>query len=281
MQIVTKYLQLGRAQTGVCSYVHNVLECTGERVREYVLSQYVTVVHYYCRSLGVQHSFVLSCTLDDWTEEQVDFMETHGNIVVNTELEYNVPKTIEVPFEKTTDRDTREKYINAKYVDKLFCKSEGKSSRPPQRIHRANSRSPNSSPTLRDAAMVEFIGIVNVQLLSCSKLIVKDFISSDPYCVLTIGLQSRKSTVKYKCLNPTYNEDFSFSWNGQDMLVLEVFDKDELSKDDHMGKTEIDLSFLKDKSGKAIECWYPITHRKHKDKQQGEVSLSLTFVPLA
>lgn len=207
-------------------------------------------------------------------------MRSHGNRLVNEDLEYNVPKTIEVPYEKLTDRDSREKYIRAKYVEKLFYRTEGKQARPPQRMQRANSHSPNSSPTLRDAAMVEFIGIVNVHLSGCSKLIVKDLISSDPYCVLTIGLQSRKSTIKYKCLNPTYNEQFSFSWNGMDQLVLEVFDKDELSKDDHMGRADIDLFFLKEKPNKTIECWYPISHRKHKDRQQGEVSLSLTFIPL-
>lgn len=234
-----------------------------------------------CRSLGVEHSFVLSCTLDEWTDEQVDLMASRGNKMVNDELEYNVPKTIEVPFEKGTDRDTREKYIKAKYVEKLFYKTDGKQYRPPQRMARANSHSSNSSPTLRDAAMVEFIGIVNVQLVSCSKLIVKDLISSDPYCVLTLGLQTRKSKVKYKCLNPTYNEQFSFSWNGEDALVVEVFDKDELSKDDHMGKAEVDLTFLRDKPDKTIECWYPITHRKHKDRQQGDVSLVLTFIPLS
>ena len=225
---------------------------------------------------------MLSCTLDDWLEGQVEFMASRGNQKVNEELEYNVPKTIEVPFEKCTDRDSREKYIKAKYVEKLFCKAEGKLPRVPQRMPRTCSRSSSnsSSPTLRDAAMVEFIGIVNIQLVGCKNLIVKDFTSSDPYCVLTLGLQSRKSSVKYKCLNPTYNEQFSFSWNGEDMLVVEVYDKDELSKDDHMGKTEVDLFFLKDKPDKMIECWYPITHRKHKDRQQGEVSLLVTFIPL-
>lgn len=236
----------------------------------------------HCRSLGVEHSFVLSCTLDDWSEEQVEFMASRGNQKINEELEYNVPKTIEVPFEKGTDRDTREKYIKAKYVEKLFCKAEGKQPRPPQRIPRTNSRSStNSSPTLRDAAMVEFVGIVNIQLVGCKNLIVKDFTSSDPYCVLTLGLQSRKSTVKYRCLNPTYNEQFSFSWNGEDMLVVEVYDKDEISRDDHMGKAEVDLLFLKEKADKTIECWYPITHRKHRDRQQGEISLSMTFIPLS
>lgn len=233
------------------------------------------------RSLGVENSFVLSCNLDDWTLDQVEHMSNAGNRIINETLEYNVPKTIEVPFEKNTDRDTREKYIRGKYVDKLFCKTGSKSPRPPQRLARTSSRGSNSSPTLKDAGMVEFIGIVDIKLVSCQNLIVKDFLSSDPYCVLNIGLQSRKSQVKYKNLNPTYNEQFSFSWNGEDPLLIDIYDKDELSKDDHMGKSEVDLVFLKSKPEQAVECWYPVTHRKHKDRQQGQISVILSFTPIA
>jgi len=48
----------------------------------------------HCRSLGVEHSFVLSCTLDEWTDAQVDHMAENGNKKVNEILEYSVPKTI-------------------------------------------------------------------------------------------------------------------------------------------------------------------------------------------
>ena len=199
---------------------------------------------------------------------------------MNNELEFSVPKTIEVPYEKSTDRGAREQYIRAKYVEQLFRKANGKTLCPPKRVPRRGSRSSrgsNSPTSLRDAAMVEFIGIVDVHLIECQDLVVKDIVSSDPYVVLSIGLQKRKSTIKYNTLKPQYMERFQFSWDGHDPLVLEVYDKDELSKDDDMGMVEIDLSGLKKNPDKVFRGWHCIKHRKHHGKQQGEVLLELTF----
>ena len=235
------------------------------------------------RSLGVEHSFVLSCKLDEWTKDQVDNMAKNGNKKVNQDLEYCVPKTIEVPFEKYTDRDTREKYIKAKYVDLLFRKVDNKSPCPPKRVHRKFSRSSSSSASslsLREAAMVEFIGIVNVKLVEGRDFIIKDIISSDPYCVLTVGLQTRKSSIKKSSLNPVYKEEFAFSWDGRDQLKIEVFDHDDLSKDDHMGVAYIDLDFLKGNAEKTFEAWHPVTHRKHRDRQQGDILVEITYTPI-
>ena len=233
------------------------------------------------RSLGVEHSFVLSCRLDEWTNEQVEHMASKGNEKMNKDLEYCVPKTIEVPYEKYTDRDTREKYIRAKYVDLLFKKLENRSPSPPKRVYRKVSRtSTSSASSLREAAMVEFIGIVNVKLVEGRNLIVKDIVSSDPYCVLTVGLQTRKSTIKKSSLNPLYNEEFAFSWDGKDELKIEIFDHDDLSKDDHMGVISLDLDFLKKNKDKLFESWHQVTHRKHRNRQQGELLLELSFFPI-
>lgn len=235
------------------------------------------------RSLGVENSFVLSCSLDKWTTEQINFMENKGgNDSVNQMLEYCVPKTIEVPCGIETDRDTREKYIRAKYIDLLFCKGAGKSSNPPKRSQRKSSSSSRNSPptSLREAGMVEFIGIIEVWLVEGRDLIIKDIVSSDPYCILSLGLQTRKSTTKKKTLNPKYNEMFSFSWDGRDRLKIEIFDHDDLSKDDHMGLVDVDLVFLKTNTEKRIECCVPVTHRKHRDRQQGELKLDVKFTPI-
>lgn len=237
------------------------------------------------RSLGVEHSFVLSCSLDNWSKEQIDFMKSRGNKEMNALLEYSVPKTIEVPFGSETDRDTRDKYIRAKYIEQLFCKKEGRTPNPPKRMKRigsSSSRHSPPSPCLRDAAMIEYIGIIEVELIEGKNLIIKDIISSDPYCKLTVGLQSRKSTIKKKTLNPQYNEMFSFSWDGKDKLRIEIYDHDDLSKDDHMGIVDVDLEFLKKGDGeeRSHECWLPVTHRKHRDRQQGELKLKLTYRPI-
>jgi hypothetical protein len=74
--------------------------------------------------LGVHHSFVLSTTLDDWTEEQVQHMESRGNLVVNEELEWSVPVTMKKPSEHS-ERAIRDAYITAKYAQKSFRQAEG------------------------------------------------------------------------------------------------------------------------------------------------------------
>ena len=232
-----------------------------------------------CRSLGVHHSFVLSCTLDDWTDEQVDFMEQNGNKAVNAHLEFCVPKAIEAPFRSLTSREEREQYIHAKYVEQLFSKQEGRTERPrpPERNTRRLSHPVDDAPKV---GMVEFIGILDVTLVECQDLVIKDIISSDPYCLLSVGLQTRKSSTKQSNLNPKYNEHFSFSWDGIDKLVVTVFDEDDLSKDDHMGVATVDLSPLLKAEGIVMREWFPIVHRKHHEKQQGKILLEIQFIAL-
>lgn len=228
----------------------------------------------------MEHSFVLSTALDHWTESQVDHMAENGNRKVNSLLEYSIPKTIEVPCLSYTDRDTREKYIRAKYVLQLFKDNGQRSARPPERVVRKPS--PQSSPSNKRrmySAMIEYLGIINVRLLECRNLIVKDLTTSDPYCVLKLGTQTCKTTTKYKTLQPVYNEYFSFSWNGLEALVVEVFDKDELTKDDHMGLAEVDLQPLLKTEGLLMSDWLTIRHRK-KDREQGEMKLEITFTQI-
>ena len=224
---------------------------------------------------------MLSCTLDEWTREQVDNMALMGNARVNERLEYSVPKNIEVPYRSDTDRDSRASYIRAKYVENMFIASPSGTRRAPERV--ATRKPTNGSThqqTHSQVAMVEFIGIVDLTLVECRNLVIKDVVSSDPYCVMTVGLQTRKSTVKGSNLNPVYNEMFSFSWNGTDPLVVDVFDKDDLTSDDDMGTATIDLSPLLKERGAELNQWYPITNRNHPDRKQGEVCLRASYIPI-
>lgn len=217
---------------------------------------------------------MLSCTLDDWTDEQVDLMAANGNVRINQLLEYSVPKTIEVPCLSYTDRDTRQKYIHAKYVDQLFRAVEGKSPRPPERVPRPCTNNGSSNQV---AAMVEFIGLVHVEIREGRDLIIKDLKTSDPYCVLTLGLQTFKTKIQYRTLSPVWKEHFLFSWNGLDELRVELFDKDKLTEDDHMGCVSLDLSPLLQQAETTITGWFPIRHRKHFERTQGELYVDISF----
>lgn len=227
------------------------------------------------RSLGVEVSFVLSCSLDDWTHEQVDNMESLGNDKVNKQLEFCVPKIIEAPYGKDADRKTREDFIKAKYVQELFAYAEGKNEMPARR-----TRPKCQNESTGSVGMVEFIGIVNVMLVECKNMVIKDVFSSDPYCKLHLGHQTQKSTIKYNTLNPEYKEHFTFSWNGHDKLKMEFFDKDNFSTDDHMGIAEVNLSIFNGQPSTLISQWYPIQHRNHPEKLQGEVKLELSFTAI-
>lgn len=79
-------------------------------------------------------------------------------------------------------------------------------------------------------------------------------------------------------LNPVYNETYTFSWNGVDKLMIEIFDKDELSKDDHMGKLEISLDPLLQDNAVVMRDWFTVRHRKHKQRKQGEIFLEMSFL---
>ena len=227
------------------------------------------------RSLGVNISFVLSCSLDDWTHEQVDDMEKLGNERVNKTLEFCVPKTIEAPYGKDADRKTREDFIKAKYVQELFAYAKGRSEMAARRVRLEHQQ--ECSDTV---GMVEFIGIVNVILVECKDMVIKDVFSSDPYSILYLGLQSQKSSIKYNTLNPDYHEHFSFSWNGQDKLKMEFYDKDNFTSDDHMGVAEINLSIFNNQPTAVLSQWYPIRHRNHPERLQGEVKLEISFTAI-
>lgn len=218
--------------------------------------------------------------MDEWKQEQVDNMALMGNARVNERLEYCVPKNIEVPYHSDTDRDSRAMYIRAKYVDNMFCATPGGSRRSPERLPKKKPTGNGSHQSNSKIAMVEFIGIVDVTLVECRRLVVKDLVSSDPYCVMTLGMQTRKSTVKYSELNPVYNEKFSFSWDGIEALVVDLYDKDDLSKDDDMGTLSVDLSPLLKGKGVELKQWYPVVNRKHPDKNQGEMSLHIMYIPI-
>ena len=56
-------------------------------------------------------------------------------------------------------------------------------------------------------------------------------------------------------MNPTYYDEFKFIIKNLDeRLIVSIFDKDKLSKDDLMGKVEIDL--ISEPLGKVVEKEY-------------------------
>ncbi|KAF6153788.1 hypothetical protein GIB67_001021 [Kingdonia uniflora] len=90
--------------------------------------------------------------------------------------------------------------------------------------------------------MGEIIGLVKVTVVQGRRLVIRDFKTSDPYVVVKLGNQTAKTKVINSCLNPTWNEEFTFSvMEPVEALNLEVFDKDRFKSDDKMGTAHVSL----------------------------------------
>ncbi|CAN1344597.1 Probable ADP-ribosylation factor GTPase-activating protein AGD11 [Linum perenne] len=230
------------------------------------------------RSLGVHISKVLSVKLDEWTEDQVTaFMEMGGNIVVNKKLEAYVPEDCKKP-KSDAPIDERAEYIRRKYElleftdfsEHMICpynpnrvNSHGHGSSQDKRHyekqttrHRIGSALRNSwirkdaeqkqtKKNMSMVAMVEFIGLVKVNVVKGTNLAIRDMVTSDPYVILALGNQSVRTRVIKNNLNPVWNESLMLSIPDHiPPLKVVVFDKDTFSTDDFMGEAEIDIQPL-------------------------------------
>ncbi|KAJ4964296.1 hypothetical protein NE237_024235 [Protea cynaroides] len=94
------------------------------------------------------------------------------------------------------------------------------------------------------------VGTLHVKVLRAMNLKKKDILgASDPYVKLKLTgdkLQSKKTTVKHKNLNPEWNEEFNFIVKDPESQVLElhVYDWEQVGKHDKMGMNVILLKDL-------------------------------------
>ncbi|AQK82235.1 Putative calcium-dependent lipid-binding (CaLB domain) family protein [Zea mays] len=211
------------------------------------------------RSLGTHVSKVLSVTLDQWTDDEINSMiEVGGNSYANAIYEAFLPEGYQKPHPDSSQEE-RADFIRSKYELQEFLKpslrlvssNKGSLEATSSRKHMDNSVSLSASFSsevtsfasyIFQAGMVEFIGILKVKVIRGTKLAVRDLMSSDPYVVLTLGQQKAKTSVSKRNLNPVWNEELKLSVpQHYGPLKLQVFDHDMLSKDDEMGDAEIDL----------------------------------------
>lgn len=75
------------------------------------------------RSLGVHYSKVRSLTLDAWEPEIVKVMTELGNNVVNRIYEARLDDAAQLRAHENSDRQVRENWIKAKYVERRFVSS--------------------------------------------------------------------------------------------------------------------------------------------------------------
>lgn len=201
------------------------------------------------RSLGTHVSKVLSVTLDEWSEDEIDAMiEVGGNASANSIYEAFIPDGVVKPGPDSS-HEAHSKFIRSKYELQEFLKpslrmSSGKTSASLQASHSwqiLDSFRSNTSQT-ESAGMVEFIGLLKVKVIKGKNLAIRDMMSSDPYVVLSLGQQTTQTTVMNSNLNPEWNEELMLSVpQDHGPVKLKVFDHDTFSVDDLMGEAEIDI----------------------------------------
>ncbi|XXG65980.1 hypothetical protein AAC387_Pa05g3548 [Persea americana] len=203
------------------------------------------------RSLGTHISKVLSVTLDEWSDEEVDNMiEVGGNSSANAIYEAHLPEGSVKPSPDSSHEE-RMHFIRSKYELQEFLKPSLRIvSLSSARNSIYSSDSGNNLNSFRvsnksKVAMVEFIGLLKVKVIEGRNLAVRDFRSSDPYVVVSIGQQKAQTTVMKSNLNPVWKEDLMLSVpQNYGALKLQVFDHDTFSADDIMGEAEVDIQPL-------------------------------------
>ncbi|MQL95126.1 hypothetical protein Taro_027794 [Colocasia esculenta] len=205
------------------------------------------------RSLGTHISKVLSVTLDEWSEDEIDSMvEVGGNSYANAIYEAFLPEGFSKPGPDAS-ADQRTKFIRSKYELQEFLKpslrivslSSSRNSLQSSDFGKDLDDGLESEPSKTDVGMVEFIGVLKVKVVKGTNLAVRDMLSSDPYVVLVLGQQRVQTNVVQSNLNPVWNEELQLSVP-QDYgpMRVQVFDHDTFSADDIMGEAEVDLQPL-------------------------------------
>ncbi|PRQ55318.1 putative Arf GTPase activating protein [Rosa chinensis] len=106
-------------------------------------------------------------------------------------------------------------------------------------------KSAKKGSSMSMAGMVEFVGLIKVNVVRGTNLVVRDVVTSDPYVILALGHQSVKTRVIKNNLNPVWNESLMLSIPEQiPPLKVLVYDKDTFTTDDYMGEAEIDIQPL-------------------------------------
>lgn len=99
---------------------------------------------------------------------------------------------------------------------------------------------------------------------------------SDPYCIIDLGKQHKKTKVCKKTLNPKWNESFEFNIDESvEEFDIHIFDWDRWKTDDYIGDVTVSLSSFNTNPSAVFDRWFPIVHKKSQ-KKAGEVHLKVT-----
>ncbi|KAI7725247.1 hypothetical protein M8C21_014643 [Ambrosia artemisiifolia] len=268
------------------------------------------------RSLGVHISKVLSVNLDEWTHKEVNIViNCGGNAMVNSKFEATIPEKCKKPKPDSSIEERfdfiRRKYEMQEFADtskeiclgphpSMHCISTNFVGAIMDKKNSNNIRAHNIGQAFRNswkkkevenkttrksnsmAGMVEFIGLIKVNVVKGTNLAVRDMLTSDPYVILSLGNQSMKTRVIKSNLNPVWNEKLMLSIpNNIPHLKVLVYDRDTFKADDFMGDAEIDIQPLvyaakASENSEVDESTMP--HGKCTESKDGVITISKGIV---
>ncbi|XP_074319218.1 C2 domain-containing protein At1g53590-like isoform X2 [Silene latifolia] len=120
----------------------------------------------------------------------------------------------------------------------------------------------------------EPLAYANVEVIEAAEMKPSDLNGlADPYVKGHLGQYRFKTQIQRKTLTPKWQEEFKVpicSWEAQNVLAIEVFDKDHLFDDD-LGKCSVNINDLRD--GKRHDMWLSL-----EDVKLGRLHLAVTVI---
>ncbi|KAL2943420.1 hypothetical protein RDABS01_031768 [Bienertia sinuspersici] len=121
----------------------------------------------------------------------------------------------------------------------------------------------------------ESVAYANVEIIEAAELKASDLNGlSDPYVKGHLGQYRFRTQVQRKTLTPKWREEFKVpigSWDGQNVLAMEVLDKDRFSVDDVLGDCSVNINELR--GGHRHDMWLALENVKN-----GRLHLAITVV---
>lgn len=176
-------------------------------------------------------------------------MATHGNLKVNSDLEFHVPSEFWKP-DADEPRETRQRYIEAKYRDRLFSKETAPLSDAITEVLPDGSTVLTQSPVRRPATlrpessrhsalaskkplgrksqgMILYDGVLAVNLLRGEHLKPSEISTalSTSYCSVQVGARKEHSTVVKNVENPVWGESFTFCFQQGNVLNVQIMNR--------------------------------------------------------
>jgi len=97
----------------------------------------------------------------------------------------------------------------------------------------------------------------------------------NPYCSIAVGNTRIKGQIcKHGGKHPHWNDSMTIPATGESKALLQLMDKDRITKDDNIGSCMLDLQEVQ--AAGQVSKWYPLYY---KNKSAGEILLETTYQP--